>query len=97
MFTGTSSPYGSIFENSKPDKLLHTIDIQYAEVFEALASLDSNKAMGIDRISPKILKFCATSLYEPITFLCIQCLRSGYLPQEWRTHCSTPTYLQVWR
>ena len=33
----------TIFENSKPVKLLHTIDIQYAEVFEALVTLDSNK------------------------------------------------------
>ena len=92
VFTRTSSSYGTIFENSKPDKLLHTINIHYAEVFEALVSLDSSKAMGIDRISPKILKNCATSLCEPITFLYIQCLRFGYFPQEWRKHCITPIY-----
>ena len=69
VFTRTSSPYRTIFENSKPYKLLHTINIHYAEVFEALVSLDSSKAMGIDRISPKILKNCATSLCESITFL----------------------------
>ena len=56
-------------------------NIQYAEIFEALVSLDSNKAMGIDIINPKILKICATSLCEPITcFPCIQCLWFGYLP-----------------
>ena len=92
VFTRTSSPYRTIFENSKPNKLLHTINIHYAKVFEALVSLDSSKAMGIDRISPKILKNCATSLCEPITFLYIQCLQFGYLPQEWRTHCITPIY-----
>ena len=92
VFTRTSSPYRTIFENSKPDKLLRTINIHYTEVFEALVSLDSSKAMGIDRISPKILKNCATSLCEPITFLYIQCLWFGYLPQEWRTHCITPIY-----
>ena len=31
--------------------MLHTIDLQCAEVFEALASVDSSKAMEIDRIS----------------------------------------------
>ena len=89
-FTRTSSP--TIFENSKLDKLLHTINIHYAEVFEALVSLDSSKAIGIDRISPKILKNCATSLCEPITFLYIQCLWFGYFPKEWRTHCINPIY-----
>ena len=38
------------------------------------------------------MKNCATSLCEPITFLYIQCLQFGYLPQEWRTHCITPIY-----
>ena len=68
VFTRTCSPHRTIFENSKPVKLLHTIDIQYTEVFEALVSLDSNKAMGINRISPKTLKTYATSLCEPIQF-----------------------------
>lgn len=73
-FTRTSSAYRTIFENSKPVKLLHTINMQYIEVFETLVSPDSNKAMGIDRISPKILKTCETLLCEPIAFLHIQCL-----------------------
>ena len=32
IFTRTSSPYRAIFESSKPDKLLHTTDVQYVEV-----------------------------------------------------------------
>lgn len=89
VFTRTISPHRINAEYSQPTKFLHTIDIQYMEVFEAVVSLDSNKAMGIDGISPKILKYCTTSLCEPITFLCLQL---GYLPQEWCTHCITPIY-----
>ena len=44
-----------LFENSKPVKLLQTIDTLYANVFEAVVSLDSNITIGIDRFSPKIL------------------------------------------
>ena len=92
VFTRTISPHRINAEYSQPTKFLHTIDIQYMEVFEAVVSLDSNKAMGIDGISPKILKYCTTSLCEPITFLCLQL---GYLPQEWCTHCITPIYKTV--
>ena len=45
----------TLFENLKPVKLLQTIDILYAKIFESLVSLDSNKTIGIDRFSPKIL------------------------------------------
>ena len=60
-----------------------------------MSSLDPNKAMGIDKISPKVLKYCATSLCEPITYLYSQCLHFGYLPLEWQTHLYH-SYLQEW-
>ena len=37
-----------------------------AEVYNALVSLDPNKATGIDGIGPKILKYCALSLFHPL-------------------------------
>ena len=44
----------------------------------SIVYLDYNKIMGVDKISPKILKTCAATLCEPITFLYIQCLQFGY-------------------
>ena len=92
VFTRNSSSHQVNPDYVQTERTLHTIEIHYTEVFEALVSLDSNKAMGIDRISPKILKYCANPLCEPITFLFSQCLRFGYIPLEWRTHCITPIY-----
>ena len=92
IFTRETSSCSRDPDHSQSVYNLHTIEINPSEVFEALISLDPNKAMGIDKISPKILKYCATSLCEPITHLYSQCFHLGYLPQEWRTHCITPIY-----
>ena len=46
--------------------------------------------MGIDT---KILKTCATSLCEPITFLALHLVSSVWLSPPGRcTHCITPIY-----
>ena len=94
VFTRETPSFSGDFYLSQSENNLRTIDISISEVFEAMNSLDPNKlkAMGIDKISPKVLKYCATSLCEPITYLYSQCLHFGYLPQEWRTHCITPIY-----
>ena len=45
---GSSHKASFKFSTQSPN-MLHTIDLQYAEVFEALASLDSSKVMRIDK------------------------------------------------
>lgn len=46
--------------------------------------------MGYDRISPKILKVCATSLAGPVTTLFKMCLKNGDFPDAWNIHMITP-------
>jgi len=41
---------------------MENVNISKEEVCEASIGLDSNKAMGIDNINPKILKYCALAL-----------------------------------
>ena len=45
---------------------LSNIDISPMDVFQALNSLDPNKASDIDSINPPVLKYCADSLTIPI-------------------------------
>ena len=45
---------------------LYRINISAADVFQALHSLDPNKASGIDSINPALLKYCIESLIAPI-------------------------------
>jgi len=37
--------------------------VTVSDVYEALVSLDQNKVMGPDGISPKLLKYCTQSTY----------------------------------
>ena len=50
-------------------ELLQSFDISELDVYNALINLDLNKAVGIDGISPKVLKYCAESLVQPLCHL----------------------------
>ena len=52
-----------------PDSTITDISISESDVHEALSSLNTTKAMGIDGIGPKLLKHCALALYKPIHHL----------------------------
>ena len=80
-------PTDSISPNS-----LNNITFASQDIYEILVSLDSSKAMGTDNISPKLLKYCANLLCDPIQHLFQMSLSNSYLPIEWRTHCVTPIF-----
>ena len=50
-----------------PEVSISDITIVETDVYKALISLDPDKAMGIDGIGPKILKYCSLSLYIQTT------------------------------
>lgn len=69
-----------------PSTQLSSISIDSSDTFKALASLIHGKAMGCDRVRPRVLKACAMSLCEPISALFTQCLAMCSLPAEWKIH-----------
>ena len=66
VFTRSNYSLLSLQDPSADDVFMNEITISESDVYEALAALDPNKAMGIDGIGPNVLKFCATSLCGPI-------------------------------
>ena len=60
------------------------------KVFNALTSLDSTKATGIDGISPAVLKHCAYPLTKPLHYLFSYAIYYCCFPSEWRIHCIIP-------
>jgi len=74
------------------DTLLSDVVITTADVHQALRSLDPNKAIGPDGVSPKVLKYCADVLCQPIRYLFQLTITNCYLPTEWRTHCVIPIF-----
>jgi len=64
-------------------------------VYNALMTVDPNKAQGIDQISPKVWKRSAPVLYYPLYHLCTECLANSTLPTEWQIHTIIYTYFQI--
>ena len=62
------------------------------DIYEVLAALDPNKAMGIDGIGPNVLKCCALSLCGPIHHLFSLCVHLHSIPAEWCLHCIIPIF-----
>ena len=69
---------------------LSEINITYHDVYLALTELDPNKAMGVDAIGPKVLKYCALALYIAIHHLFKLCLSLTSIPCEWKVHRIVP-------
>ena len=86
VFTRSSFQIPPLEKLATPLSTLSDIGISELDVFDALSSLDSSKAMGIDEVGPKILKHCALALYKPIHHLFLLSLSQHYLPNDWRTH-----------
>ena len=71
---------------------LVSITISKAGIFNALSSLNPNKATGIDGIGPKVLKHCAVTLFKPLHFLfSLHAVVSKSIPY-WRIHSIVPVY-----
>ena len=69
------------------------------DVYNALINLDLNKALRIDGISPKVLKYCAESLLFLVQPLCHRfnlSLSTSVIPTEsWKTHQIIPIFKSV--
>ena len=92
VFTTNSLPQKSIHAVNDVDMDNSMISFEEEDVFQYLSRLDPAKAMGIDNIPNLVLKYCSQSLCSPIHHLFQQCVKQGYLPNEWRIHKIIPIY-----
>ena len=92
MFTTNSLPQKSIHAINDVDMDTSMISFEEEDVFQYLSRLDPAKAMGIDNIPNLVLKYCSQSLCSPIHHLFQQCVKQGYLSNEWRIHKTIPIY-----
>ena len=81
-FTNSNYRLPPLESLSSPLHHLSNISITPSDVYEHLSQLDPTKVAGCDNIHPKILKFCATSLTEPVTHLFNLCLSQSNIPFE---------------
>ena len=67
-------------------------DISYEMVLEKLRNLNQNKACGVDKFHPFLLKNCADSYVVPITLIFRASLSSSQLPIQFRLANVTPLF-----
>ena len=72
--------------------VLPNINITTAGVKKLLLDLDPTKAMGPDGIPPKVLKELAEEVAPILTIIYKSSLRTGCVPEDWRTAYVTPIF-----
>ena len=92
VYTQSSVTIPPLVNLPTPNLTLSDISVSELDVFSALSSLNSTKAMGIDGIGPKLLKHCALALYKPIHHLFILSISQQCVPLDWRLHLITPLH-----
>ena len=92
VFTSSEFSLPPLDEIQLPEETMSDVRFSEEEVFAALQNLDPNKAMGIDGIHQRVLKYCSVSLYKPIHNLFSLCTSSNRLPSEWKVHRITPVF-----
>ena len=89
-FTSSSYNLPSFDALPQPRNQLHHINISSSDVYIALSTLDPTKAFGCDNVHPRILKYCALALVEPISHLFRLSLQNSCIPEEWKLHKICP-------
>ena len=96
--------FSSVFTDENPDTapaftsgrgdlgILSNIDVTPDIVFDKLNSLKPGKSPGPDGWPSIVLKRLATQLCVPFVILFTKSLRSGLLPQDWKTGYIVPIF-----
>jgi hypothetical protein len=74
---------------------IDNINITPEIVRKTLLSLDTNKSLGPDGISNKILKECASALCTPLAWLFNMSLSLGIFPDQWKEAMVTSLFKKV--
>ena len=91
----------SVINNNStvPEKILYRTDASLAKiVFTAddianiINILDSNKSLGHDNISIRMLKICGVSICKPLEITFRSCLNHGKFPEEWKKANVVPVF-----
>ena len=70
----------------------NSITINAQGVLKQLQSLDKSKGAGPDGLSPGLLRFLASYIYQPLSLIFQYSLDTGQVPREWRHANVIPVY-----
>ena len=71
---------------------LSSISISYDKILNIIRTLDPNKSSGWDKLSPRMIKMCDTSIVVPLQIIFETCLRDGIFPEKWKMSNVCPVH-----
>ena len=74
------------------ESVLKTFRVKQNRIRTVLKKLDESKSVGLDGVSPRVLKQCAGPLSKPITRLFQKIVRTGIFPKSWKIARVTPIH-----
>lgn len=74
------------------DQRLSSVDFSEQKVQKILCSLDENKAVGPDNISPRVLNQCARELAPSLTLLFSRSMSLSTVPSLWKDAHVVPVF-----
>jgi hypothetical protein len=77
---------------TQPSVCLPGVTILCSEVYNKLISLDINKGMGPDGLSPLVLRRCAPHIAKPLQIIFNRSVSEGCFPKIWKTANITPIH-----
>ena len=94
--------FGSVFTDEDSSSIpqpegrtlnsINSIDISESDVLKTIEKMDTNKAAGPDKISPRILKETKHQVSKPLSILFNKSLIVGKVPSDWKCANVTPIF-----
>ena len=78
--------------NRYTDTILSDVSICQSEVTDMIKTLNTNKAVGEDSISHKVIKSVSTSISRPLCQLFNKSLSQGIFPSSWKSAMVMPLF-----
>ena len=74
------------------NKCLDSIHFLSIDIAKIINHLDSNKVLGHDMLSIRMIKLCGNSICKPLSIIFNDCLNEGKFPHEWKKANVVPVY-----
>ncbi|XP_065658820.1 uncharacterized protein LOC136083352 [Hydra vulgaris] len=76
----------------RTNTILSSISFDTLATLMELSAIDISKSLGVDNVSPHVLRFCSTSMSSPLTLIFKKSYDNGEIPSSWSKANVTPLF-----
>ena len=77
---------------TRSESVFSFVTVPPSQIYKLLESCEIKKAVGVDKISNKILRICAPHIYESLTKLFNLAIETNNIPIDWKVAKVTPIF-----